>query len=49
MSNTLLVNNKYQMDSIFPDVDSENRVICVPGVRIDQALLGARGRYDAGS
>ena len=27
-----LVNNKYRMDSIFPAVDSENRVICVPGV-----------------
>ena len=27
-----LVNNKYQMDSIFPAVDSENRVICVPGI-----------------
>ena len=27
-----LVNNKYQMDSIFPVADSENRVICVPGI-----------------
>ena len=27
-----LVNNKYQMDSIFPASDSENRAICVPGV-----------------
>ena len=27
-----LVDNKYQMDSIFPAVDSENRAICVPGV-----------------
>ena len=27
-----LVNNKYQMDSIFPAVDSENRAICVPGI-----------------
>ena len=27
-----LVTNKYQMDSIFPAVDSENRVICVPGI-----------------
>ena len=26
-----LVNNKYRMDSIFPAVDSANRVICVPG------------------
>ena len=26
-----LVNNKYQMDSIFPASDSENRVLCVPG------------------
>ena len=26
-----LVNNKYQMDSIFPAVDSENRALCVPG------------------
>ena len=28
----LLVSNKYQMDSIFPASDSENRVICVPGI-----------------
>ena len=28
----VLVNNKYQMDSIFPSTDSENRAICVPGV-----------------
>ena len=28
----VLVNNKYQMDSIFPEADSENRAICVPGV-----------------
>ncbi len=28
----VLVNNKYQMDSIFPSADSENRAICVPGV-----------------
>ena len=28
----VLVNNKYQMDSIFPAPDSENRAICVPGV-----------------
>ncbi len=28
----VLVNNKYQQDSIFPDVDSQNRAICVPGV-----------------
>ena len=28
----VLVNNKYQMDRIFPAVDTENRVICVPGV-----------------
>ena len=28
----VLVNNKYQMDSIFPSADSDNRVICVPGV-----------------
>ena len=27
-----LVNNKYQMNNIFPDADSENLVICVPGV-----------------
>ena len=27
-----LVNNKYRMDSIFPASDSENRVICVPGI-----------------
>ena len=28
----VLVNNKYQMDSIFPSPDSENRAICVSGV-----------------
>ena len=28
----VLVNNKYQQDSIFPADDSENRAICVPGV-----------------
>ncbi len=28
----VLVNRKYQMDSIFPTADCENRAICVPGV-----------------
>ena len=28
----VLVNNKYQMDRIFPAVDNDNRAICVPGV-----------------
>ena len=28
----VLVNNKYQMDSIFPASDTKNRAICVPGV-----------------
>ena len=28
----VLVNNKYQMDSIFPMPDGENRAICIPGV-----------------
>ena len=28
----VLVNNKYQMDSIFPAADTENRAICVPGI-----------------
>ena len=28
----VLVNNKYQMDSIFPHPDGENRAICVPGI-----------------
>ncbi len=28
----MLVNRKYQLDSIFPADDSENRAICVPGV-----------------
>ena len=28
----VLVNRKYQMDSIFPESDSENHAICVPGV-----------------
>ena len=28
----VLVNNKYQMNRIFPAVDTENRAICVPGV-----------------
>ena len=28
----VLVNNKYQMDKIFPSADSGNRAICVPGV-----------------
>ena len=27
----VLVNRKYQMDSIFPAADSDNRAICVPG------------------
>ena len=27
-----LVNNKYQMDSIFPEADTDNRAICVPGI-----------------
>ena len=27
-----LVNNKYQMDHIFPSPDSSNRAICVPGI-----------------
>ena len=33
----VLVNNKYQMDSIFPAADSENRVICVPGISAAKA------------
>ena len=28
----VLVNRKYQMDSIFPTADTDNRAICVPGV-----------------
>ena len=28
----VLVSNKYQMDRIFPAVDTENRAICVPGI-----------------
>ncbi len=28
----VFVSNKYQMDRIFPTSDSENRVICVPGI-----------------
>ena len=28
----VLMNNKYQMDSIFPIPDGENRAICVPGI-----------------
>ena len=28
----VLMNNKYQMDSIFPTLGGENRAICVPGV-----------------
>ena len=28
----VLVNNKYQMDSIFPTADAANRAICVPGI-----------------
>ena len=27
-----LANNKYQMDSIFPAAESDNRAICIPGV-----------------
>ena len=45
----VLVNRKYQMDSIFPAADSENRAICVPGGRIDQAVFGACRGPDAGS
>ena len=28
----VLVSNKYQMDSIFPAVDTDNHAICVPGI-----------------
>ena len=28
----VLVNNKYQMDSIFPSADAANQAICVPGI-----------------
>ena len=28
----VLINRKYQLDSIFPAADSDNRVICVPGI-----------------
>ena len=28
----VLVNNKYQMDSVFPTADSDNQAICVPGI-----------------
>ena len=35
---------KYQMDSIFPAADTENRVICVPRYRINQAVLRPRRR-----
>ena len=35
----VLVNNKYQMDRIFPAIDTENRAICVTGCRIDKAVL----------
>ena len=35
------IQRKYQMDRIFPDSDSENRVICVPGIgnKIDFSVL----------
>ena len=35
------IQRKYQMDKIFPDCDSENRVICVPGIgnKIDFSVL----------
>ena len=31
-ANYIFITRKYQMDSIFPDHSSENRVICVPGI-----------------
>ena len=33
----VLVNNKYQMDSIFPAADTDNRAICIPGIRARQS------------
>ena len=35
------IQRKYQMDRVFPDSDSENRVICVPGIgnKIDFSVL----------
>ena len=33
----VLTQRKYQMDSIFPAADSENRVICVPGISASKA------------
>ncbi len=36
----VLVNRKYQQDSIFPADDSENRAICVPGVGSNKPFTG---------
>ena len=33
----VLVNNKYQMDSIFPAADTDNRAICIPGISAAKA------------
>ena len=40
-ANYIFVHRKYQMDRIFPDPSSENRVICVPnkGARVPFSLL----------
>ena len=40
----VLVNTKSQMDSIFPAADSDNRVICVPGISARQSIFRSRGR-----
>ena len=45
----VLVNNKYQMDRIFPKSGGDNPAICCSGRGIDQAVFRPHGRHDAGS
>ena len=40
---------KYQVDRIFPDASSENRVICATSVGSKKAFSGSYDRYTAGS
>ena len=42
-------NCKYQIDRIFPDSSSENRVICVPGIGSNKLFSILTDRYDARS
>ena len=43
------IQNKFQMDRIFPDGSSENRVICVPTIGAKKPFSALMTGYDAGS